>query len=56
MPSVLSEFGKANKMKEFVLGMDNYYDVERPKKDNKVSKAVTFVIDHLLEWWTSKNA
>ena len=27
---------------------DNYYDVQRPKRDNKVSKAVTILIDHAL--------
>jgi hypothetical protein len=29
--------------------MDKYYDVQRPVRDNKVSKAVTFVIEHVLE-------
>jgi hypothetical protein len=56
MPSILLGLGKASKVKEFVLEMDTYYDVQRPERDNKVSKAVTFVIDHVLEWWTSKNA
>jgi hypothetical protein len=32
--------------------MDNYYDVQWPERDYKVSKSVTFVIDHV----TSKNA
>ena len=41
MPSMLLELGKACKVKEFVLEMDNYYDVQRPEVDNKVSKAVT---------------
>ncbi len=56
MPNTLSGLGKASKVKEFVLEMDNYYDVQRPERDNKVFKAVTFVIDHALDWWTSKNA
>ena len=56
MPSMLLGLGKASKVKEFVLERDNYYDVQRPERDNKFSKAVTFVIDHALEWWTSKNA
>jgi c-di-AMP phosphodiesterase-like protein len=55
MPSMLLGLGKANKVKKLVLEMDNYYDVQRPERDTKVSKAVTFVIDHVLEWWTSKN-
>jgi len=42
MPSILSRLGKASKVKVFVLEMDNYYDVQRPERDNKVSKAVTF--------------
>jgi c-di-AMP phosphodiesterase-like protein len=48
--------GKASKVKKFVLEIDNYDDVQRPERDNKVSKAVTFVLGHVLEWWTSKNA
>jgi hypothetical protein len=56
MPNMLLGLGKGSKVKNFVLEMDNYYDVQRPKRDNKVSKALTFVIEHLLEWWTSKNA
>jgi hypothetical protein len=39
-----------------VLEMDNYYDVQKSKRDNKVSKSVTFFIVHGLERWTSKNA
>jgi hypothetical protein len=54
--SILSGLGKTNKVKEFVLEMENYYDVQWPERDNKISKTVIFVIDHVLEWWTSKNA
>jgi hypothetical protein len=32
-----------------VLEMDNYYDVQKPEKDNKVTKVVTFFIVHGLE-------
>jgi hypothetical protein len=42
MPSILSELGEASKAKKFVLEMDNYYDVQRPERDNKVSRVVTF--------------
>ena len=49
MSSILLGFGKASKVKEFVLEMDKYYDVQRPERDNKVSKAVTFWIVHTLE-------
>jgi hypothetical protein len=46
---MLLGLGKASKVKEFVLEIDNYYDVQRLKRDNKVSKAVTFFIVHGLE-------
>jgi hypothetical protein len=39
----------ASKVNKFVLEMNNYYDVQRPEKDNKVSKTVPFVINHVLE-------
>jgi hypothetical protein len=54
MPSTFSWFGKARKVKDFLLEMDNYYDVRRPKEDDKVSIAVTFLKDYALQWWTSK--
>src|ERR1700738_1744885 len=54
MPSTFSGLGKARKVKEFLLEMDNYYDVQRPDEDDKVSIAVTFLKDHALQWWTSK--
>jgi hypothetical protein len=41
MSSTLSGFGKASKVNEFVLEMDNYHVAKRPEVDNKVSKAVT---------------
>ena len=41
-------------MKEFLLEMDNYYDVQKPEEGDKVSIAVTFLKDHALQWWTSK--
>jgi hypothetical protein len=45
MSSTLSEFGNASKVKKNVFEMDLYYDVQRPERNNKVSKAVTFVIE-----------
>jgi hypothetical protein len=54
MPSTFSGLGNAKKVKEFLLEMDNYYDVQRPEEDDKVSIAVTFLKDHALQWWTSK--
>ena len=44
MPSMLLGLGKGSKVRKFVLEMDNYYDVQRPKRDNKVSKEVTFFL------------
>jgi len=41
-------------VKEFLLEMDNYYDVQKPDDEDKVSIAVTFLKDHALQWWTSK--
>jgi hypothetical protein len=55
MPSTFSRLGKAKNVKEILLEIDNYYDVQRPEEDDKVSIAVTFLIDHALQWWTSKN-
>jgi hypothetical protein len=49
MPSILSGFGKGSKVRKFVLEIDNYYDVQKPERDNKVSKAVTFFIVHGFE-------
>ena len=40
MPSTFSAFGKARKMKEFFKIMTNYYKIQRPKEDDKVSIAV----------------
>ena len=54
MPSNFSRLGKARKVKEFLLEMDNYYDVQKPEAGDKVSIAVTFLKDHALHWWTSK--
>jgi hypothetical protein len=54
MPSTFSGLGKAKKVKEFLLEMDNYYDVQKPDEEDKVSIAVTFFKDHALQWWTSK--
>ena len=54
MPSTFSGLGKARKVKEFLLEMDNYYDVQKPEEEDKVSIAVTFLKDHALQWWTSK--
>jgi len=54
MPNIILGFGHAITIKKYVLEIDNYYDVQRPKGHNKVSKAVSFLKDHALKWWTSK--
>ena len=43
MPNTFSELGKAKKVKEFLLEMDNYYHIQRPKEDDKVSIVLTFL-------------
>jgi hypothetical protein len=48
------EVGKARKVKDFLLEMDNYYDVQKPEKTKNVSIAVPFLKDHVLQWWMSK--
>ena len=49
MPSIFLGLGKARKVKEFLLEMDNYYVVQRPNEDDKVSIAVTFLKNHALQ-------
>ena len=34
--------------------MDNFYDVQKPSDEDKVSIAVIFLKDHVLWWQTSK--
>jgi hypothetical protein len=53
MPMTFFGFGKSKKVEEVLLEIDNYYDVQKPKEDNKVSIAVTFWKDHVLQWWGS---
>ena len=47
MLSILSRRSNASNVKEFVLEMDNYYDVQRAKR-NKVFKTINNFIDHAL--------
>jgi hypothetical protein len=44
MPSSFSGLGKARKVNEFLLEMDNYYDVQKLDEGNKVSIAITFLV------------
>lgn len=48
MPSIFFGFGKAIKMKDFLLKNDNYYDVQTLEEDDKVSTVVTVFKDHIL--------
>ena len=34
--------------------MDNYYDVQSPKEDDRVFIAVTLLKDHAFQWWICK--
>ena len=54
MPSTFSELGKARKVKEFLLDMNNYYDVQKLEEGDKVSIAVTFLKDNAFHWWAGK--
>ncbi len=48
-PNTFFGFRKAKKVKEFLLKMDNCYDVQKPKAEDKISIAVTFLKDHILQ-------
>ena len=48
IPSTFSRLDKARKVKEFLLEIDNYYDVQWPKKDDKMCIEMTFLKDHAL--------
>ena len=54
MPSNFFGLGNARKVKEFLFETDNYYDVQEPEEEDKVSIAVTFLKEHALWWWISK--
>ena len=46
MPNTLSKFGNVRNIKKHLLEIDNYYDVQRPEQDNKVSIGVTTLKDY----------
>ena len=46
MPSTFFGFDKVKKVIELLLEMDRYCDVQKPKEEDKVSIAVTFLKDH----------
>lgn len=54
MTSTCLGFDKVRNVKEFLLEVNNYYDLERPGKNEKVSIVMTFLKDHMLSWWISK--
>jgi hypothetical protein len=49
MPIILLVFDKAKKFKESLLEMDNYYNVQRSEKNDKVSMPLTFLKNHALQ-------
>ena len=51
MPSTFSGLAKNGKI--IFWEIDNYYDFQRLENDNKVSVAVTFLKNHMLQWWTT---
>lgn len=42
MPSIFLGIDKARKVKELLLEINNCYDLQRHKEDDKISIAVTF--------------
>jgi hypothetical protein len=54
MLNTLFGLGKARKVKEFCLQMDNYYNVQKSDEEDMASIAVIILKDHALQWWTSK--
>jgi hypothetical protein len=48
MSGTLSGLGKVRKVKNILLEMNNYYDVQRHEEDNKASKVVTSLKNHAL--------
>jgi hypothetical protein len=47
LANTLSGFGNARKSKIFLLEMDNYYDVQKFKEDDKVSIIMTIFVVYL---------
>jgi hypothetical protein len=50
MPRTFFGLNKAKKVKEFLLEMDNFCDVQKSGDEDKVSIAVIFLKDHVF-WW-----
>ena len=48
MPSTYFGLGKAKKVKEFLLEMDKYYNIQKLDEKDKVTIAVTFLKDYGL--------
>ena len=48
MLNTFFRLGKVRKVKEFLLEMDNYYDIQRSTEDDKVSKTMIFLKNHVL--------
>ena len=49
MPSSFMGLGKAKKIKNILLKIDNYYYIKRPKEDDKIFIVMTFLKDHALQ-------
>ena len=43
MPSTFSGLGNARNIKEILLETDDYYDVQKPREDAKISIVITFL-------------
>jgi hypothetical protein len=54
LPNTIYGLCTTMKVKEFLLEVDNYYDVQKLDKEDKISIDLTFLKDHALQWLTSK--
>jgi hypothetical protein len=44
--------GKANKVKDFIVELELYFEAQRAREEDKITIAVTFLKEHALLWWT----
>ena len=52
LPSSFTGLGKANKVKDFIVELELYFEAQRAREEDKITIAVTFLKEHALLWWT----
>jgi len=52
MPSSFTGIGKAHKVKDFLVELELYFEIQRAPEGDTITIAVTFLKDHVLLWWT----